>query len=494
MNLIDMRTIAISYVVSNAICAAVMALLWLQNRKKFAGPGFWLVGFVMQFVMWILVVLRGTVPDFVSMVISNIFLISGTLFLYIGLERFAGKRHPQIHNAILLVVFILVQTYFTVIQPNLAAREINISMGSLLLCSQIAWFMLFRVDVEMRPITRGIGIVSVALGAVGAIRIIVVLAAPPGDDFFHSTIFETLLVLTYQMLFIILTFSLALMVNRRLFVDLESDVMRRRQVEEALKVSEEKFAKAFQSSPDAVLISRLSDGCLIEVNEGFCHITGYSREEALSNSSISLGLWANLQDRERCVSALQKKHSIHNEEFNFRTKSGRIWSGLYAGEVIYLENEAHILSVVRDVTERKQSEEALRESEQKFRSIIKLSPDGITVTDEQGLITEWNQAMEQITGLKAPDVSGKPIWDAQFQLGLEERRTPELYQQIKTMIIDLLNSGQAPWVGQPLETEYKHPDGIHRFIQSVTFPIQTSQGFMLGSVLRDVTEHRRAEE
>lgn len=360
MNFIDMRTIILSYTVSNAICAAVVTFLWLQNRRRFAGLGFWLADFVMQFVAIMLIALRGAVPDLVSMVVSNTLLILGTILLYAGLERFVEKRSPQVHNAILLVVFILVHMYFVVIQPNLVARNINISVGLLLLCSQAAWLMLYRANAGVRPITRGVGVVFVAFCVISVIRIIVDLAAPPENDFFHSNVYDVLLVLTYQMLFIILTFSLALMVNRRLFADLEGDIITRKQVEAALRLSEEKFFKAFQSSPDAIIISRLSDGRLIEVNDGFCHLTGYTREEALASSSIAMGLWANPQDRNRLIADLRKNQPVHDHEYDFRTKSGRLLNCIYSGEIINLGGEAHILSVVRDITESRRSEEIIR--------------------------------------------------------------------------------------------------------------------------------------
>jgi PAS domain S-box-containing protein len=150
--------------------------------------------------------------------------------------------------------------------------------------------------------------------------------------------------------------------------------------------------------------------------------------------------------------------------------------------------------MVHDITERRRAEDALRQNEQKLRGIVEQSPDGVTVTDEQGRIITWNQAMERITGLKASDVVGKLSWDIQFQQAPEERKTSERHRQIKEMTTEVLRTGQAPWLGQLTDTKYQHPDGTHRFVQSVTFSIQTNQGFMLGSVVRDTTEHRRAEE
>jgi PAS domain S-box-containing protein len=360
MVLVDMRTVILSYSISNALCAALMILLWFQNHRHFPGLGFWVADFALQFVGIGLVALRGTIPFFVSTVVGNMLLIGGTIFLYMGLERFVGKPGKQIHNAILLAIFTLSHTWFTLIQPSLAARNANLALGLLVLCAQAAWLTLHRVDAKMRAITRGVGIVMVAFCVLSTIRIVVELTVPSGNDFFHSEIHETLVVLIYQMLFIILTFSLALMVNHRLFADLEQDSAERKHTEDALRISEEKFAKAFHSSPDAILITRLSDGTITEVNEGFTRIAEYSHEEALSGSSIGLGLWVNSLDREQCLSDLEKDRAVHDREYDFRTKTGRIINGLYSGAMILLGNEPHILSVVRDITERRQAAEIVQ--------------------------------------------------------------------------------------------------------------------------------------
>ena len=183
------------------------------------------------------------------------------------------------------------------------------------------------------------------------------------NEFFKSTGFDTLIILLHQMLFSMGTFGLFLMVNQRLVTDLEHDILQRKQVETALRLSEEKFFKAFHASPDAILISRLHDGKLMEVNEGFCRLTGYSPQEALSTPAISLKVWENPQDRETIFAALKNDHSVRDIEYNFRTKYGKTLNCLYSGEIIELDGEAHVLSVVQDMTERIQKETDLYQAQ-----------------------------------------------------------------------------------------------------------------------------------
>jgi len=140
------------------------------------------------------------------------------------------------------------------------------------------------------------------------------------------------------------------------------DITERKEAEAALRLSEDKFAKAFHGSPDAVLITAVSDGRVVEVNEGFTKLSGFERDEALGSSTIALDLWAEAGDRERCIAALQSDGSVSDMELGFRIRSGDVLRCLYAGALIEVDGEPHILSVVRDVTERKQAEEALGRS------------------------------------------------------------------------------------------------------------------------------------
>jgi diguanylate cyclase (GGDEF)-like protein/PAS domain S-box-containing protein len=138
------------------------------------------------------------------------------------------------------------------------------------------------------------------------------------------------------------------------------DISERKRMEQALRLSEEKFFTAFRSSPDAILISRLRDGCFVEVNDGFTRITGYTRQEALASSSLLLGFWTDLADRERVVTQLQQDRRVTDFELNFRVKSGRLLRCLYSGEIIQFGGEAHVLAVVRDITERARAEQVVK--------------------------------------------------------------------------------------------------------------------------------------
>ena len=220
MNVLDMRTMIFTNMVINVLGVLVVAFLWYQNRKRFAGTSFWVLDFAFQATATWLIMLRGSVPDWMSIVLANTLLIAGALAGYMGLEHFVGKIGTQIHNYILLAAFALVYSYFVFVQPNLAVRIIILSLGLLILCFQCLWLMLRRVQPGMRPMTRSVGLVFGAFCLVSLIRIVAILANPQlNNDFFLSGTFDTLSLLSYQILLILLAFGLTLMVNKRLLME-----------------------------------------------------------------------------------------------------------------------------------------------------------------------------------------------------------------------------------------------------------------------------------
>jgi PAS domain S-box-containing protein len=163
------------------------------------------------------------------------------------------------------------------------------------------------------------------------------------------------------------------------------DISEQKQAEKALIISEEKYAKAFLTANYGVIISRIDDGKLIEVNQAFCSITGFSREEALANTSESLGLWVDVTDREKVVEMLKEYGKFTEIEFRFRKKNGEVIIGAMSSSVVNINNENCIFSSINDITDRKKAEE-------KYKKIIETQSEGIGIVDENEVFTFANQA------------------------------------------------------------------------------------------------------
>ncbi len=486
MDQLFFRVVIISYGVINAICLVVISLLWMRIRRRFSGAGLWLASFLLQFVGAALILLRPILPEAVPIILGNGLLIASGIFLFIGLERFVGVRGPQAQNGLLVAVFLAVHSYFFFVHPSLPARIINISVALLAICSQCAWLMLRRADAAMRRFTWGTGMIFILFCLAGLVRIVFAIALPSGNNFLYSNDMDVLALIAHQMLFIALTFTLSLMVNLRLLGELERDITVRKGMEAALRESEEKFSKAFHASPDAILISRARDGRLLEVNDSFCRMTEYSRAEALGSSPDTLSLWANPADEEQCYAALVADHRVRDLEFNFRTKSGAILECLYSGELIDLVRETHILSVVRDITERKQALEILRRSEAHFREVFENSAQGLFIIDvlENGnfRIHESNLAQEKISGIPRASVEGRL---------LAEGFSADAAGLIRGFCLRCMEEGTPVSV----EEDFTLPGG-RRFVHATFSPVRDENGRIyriIGSTL-DISELKQVEE
>lgn len=279
-----------------------------------------------------------------------------------------------------------------------------------------------------------------------------------------------------------------------LILGIVRDITERRVMEKDIIASKDQFYKIFRSTPCLIAIITVADGRILDINGGVTDILGYSREEAIGKTTIEMKLWANSDDRSRMLKMMQEQGSVRNLEVEIRTKSGEARTGLFAAELITFKGELCTLSIVQDITERKRLGKALRESKEKLYNLVAQSPDGIVFIDERGGIIEWNQSVEQITGLKYAEVLGKPIWDMVYQVVYREHKNPRLYAQLKTRLLTLLRTGQHPRLHRFIERTIQHPDGTCRHVQLLVYPIKTDQGFMFGGICRDITEPKQAEE
>jgi PAS domain S-box-containing protein len=134
------------------------------------------------------------------------------------------------------------------------------------------------------------------------------------------------------------------------------DVTIRKEAEEALRKSEERFSKAFRASPIIITISQLSNARLLEVNETFEKISGYTREEVIGKTTFDLGIWVNPADRDYFLSNILATGEIRSEEIQFRVKGGSILTCLLSGDLIELGGEICVLATIEDISERKRAE------------------------------------------------------------------------------------------------------------------------------------------
>lgn len=157
------------------------------------------------------------------------------------------------------------------------------------------------------------------------------------------------------------------------FVTQIQNINDRKIMEEALHDSEKKFATAFQTAPFSIEIARCRDEALIEVNDSFTSLFGFSKEEILADASIHCMLWTNQRERNIVLSSLQNGMEVNGREVSFQRRNGEVFTGLYSAKTIEIKNEPCLLSTVTDISRQKKAEEELK----KYQTLLKASIESI---------------------------------------------------------------------------------------------------------------------
>ena len=137
------------------------------------------------------------------------------------------------------------------------------------------------------------------------------------------------------------------------------DISDRKRAEEELRLSEERFSKAFNASPNPMSITTLDEGRYLDVNESFLKLSGYRREEVMNRTVSDISIWAKSADRVKMGQILKAQGTVRNMETEFRTKTGETCVVLISAEIIDFQGEQYLLCVGNDITERKQLEKEM---------------------------------------------------------------------------------------------------------------------------------------
>ncbi|MBI6845950.1 MULTISPECIES: sensor domain-containing protein [Pseudomonas syringae group] len=181
------------------------------------------------------------------------------------------------------------------------------------------------------------------------------------------------------------------------------DITALKQAQQQLQLSEEKFAKAFHAAPDGLAITRQQDGMLLEVNEGFCRITGYSERHCLEHSTFDLGIWADLSERSRLIEQLKQHGFVHGFRARLRNVNGSIRVCELSSHPLLISGDACLLTISRDITESQLMQEKLHLAATVFES----TAEGVLITDTDQRISAVNRAFTEITGYSESEAIGQ---------------------------------------------------------------------------------------
>jgi PAS domain S-box-containing protein len=346
MSHLHIPTLLAAMAAGSTLCAFLSILLWRQNRRRFRGLFHWAAFFFLETAGLVLIASRGRAPDWLSIVFANVLLLTGVMLAYSGFGLFVGRPVRLAWNWILLVAFAAAHAFFTYVRPDLTARGVNLSVAVLVVCVQFLRLIFRDTPPSLRRVTRIMGFGVLLFVLISVLRIAGSIAFPPSSgDYLAPDAVTAAAMILYESTSIFLVYGLILTVNGRLSLE--------------MSLEQEKFSKFFNSSPDALLVSRLEDGRIIDVNDSFIRLSGYERSEAVGRTSINLQLWSP-ENRASVVDALAKDGRVQGMEFVFRTRSGAFKTCVFFSEIITLNDGQAIVSSVTDITDRKLAEDTVK--------------------------------------------------------------------------------------------------------------------------------------
>lgn len=206
-------------------------------------------------------------------------------------------------------------------------------------------------------------------------------------------------------------YSVQLMENNgeRQILSIFHDITEQKQHEDVLRKSNENLTSLLYLNPETTIVTKLSNGEFLYVNQAFVHAIGYSEEEVIGKTVLELDIWVDIHDRDKLFEELLKNGFARDKEYRFRTKSGNIISMSYAAQTIELNGEKCLLAVGRDITEQKAAEEALRKSNESFQTFFYLNPEPCSIRTMDGVLVYINKAYTDVSGYTEEDIIGKNV-------------------------------------------------------------------------------------
>ncbi|CAK9892534.1 MULTISPECIES: EAL domain-containing protein [Pseudomonas] len=259
------------------------------------------------------------------------------------------------------------------------------------------------------------------------------------------------------------------------------DISETKNAEEALRLSEQKFASVFQQCPDILVIARMSDGCLLEVNEAFEEQIGLSPAQVLGRTATELNIWGIDGVGPDLLKRLQSG-SIRNLEMMFRRSNGQLFTGLTSAETFQLDSTPALVVAVRDISQLKETQEQLQTSEEKFAKAFHASPDGLLLSRQSdGLLIEVNEGFCRLTGYDTHMSLDHTSLDLGIWVDLNERRR-------------LLEMIQRDGFVRDFSCHIRRSDGQIRLCELSARPLPIAGVDCMLTIARDITERHLMQE
>lgn len=507
---LDLRTIVVLLATLSVVQALVLALFSTLVARRFAGIDLWAWASVVQAIGFVLLALRGAVPDLLSIVVANVALVGSLALSLSGYNRFL--EHPRPHQERFAVGVVVASAALflplTYLHPNFSWRTTlgNGAIGLLVLCC--AWSLLRAPTPQLRATRSFNAAVFLGFGAWQIVRVCLSLAGVTGGELFAPSRIQSLSFVLSLAVLLLWSAGIVALILQRLLHDLQDarvaernaleasarDAERRadesRELLDALteanrivREREQLFRLTFDRSPLGAALVAL-DGRFVRVNDSLVALTGYSEAELLRQHIFVIVAPEDRELAERQGGALVDGiERVSLELRGIRADGVAIWLQATAGLVRGDTGEPiHILALLEDITSRKATEQRLRIIERQQQLVLRTIPEQFWLKDVAGRYLLASDSLASFHG-KRPEAF----------LG---RTAEEVFDQTLSSFIrvgdDLVRLHQK----YDAEVQLADHNGSPRWLTTTRAPIYDDDGTPLGivGVSRDITAYKEAEE
>jgi hypothetical protein len=318
-----------------------------------------------------------------AIILRDLLLLTGLLSLLCGIARFFEQKLMLRLSLTLFFSFVFAQACLFFLSDQAAAR-IFVSDVSTALFSTFALFHIYKHKTKaVSSATTFISIVFVVHFIIHFFSSAMLLTGLPSGDIFSASYLNLLKACDLFFVNLLLTVGFVTLINQKVIADITDIKMH--------------FEQIVNTTPDAVALSRLSDGMYIDCNPSFKIVSGYSREEVIGKTSAELNIWKNPADREVLAKSIRETGGHPGFETSFIRKDGSTIVGFLSAKLLTIKGGAYLLTMTRDITSRKITEEALRVSEEQHRLLIQTALEAIVVLVDRRIVF-FNPMMITLTG------------------------------------------------------------------------------------------------
>ena len=453
-----------------SILQVVVLLAQYRMRKGRSGPGLWTLGSAFWVLGFICAYLRET-PGLgpAAIVATNASMVSGLALLHAGVLRFLGRSVPVRRLAVFCAIITAIALYFKYFDDDILARRVNFGLAVAAMSWVIARSLLKYRTPQVSTSAVFLAVVFLACGAFFVLyAVMAVNGAVHGGNFTFSPALAAVHAVAL-VVSTLCTYGFIFLVNQDM--QAESDDARN------------SLELIFNTVPDSFLISTVADARIVAVNDGFTELTGHLRDAVIGKTIPEIGIWDDPQAYQAAYGQVKTTGYCENAEAVFRRKNGRTFTGLLSANIIALLGLPHIVSITRDITGRREVEEALRSKEALLSGIIEGTTDAVFVKDNHGRYLLVNAAMEAYLGRPAWEFLGRD--DTQLFSADEARAVMEHDRQV------MEQDGV-----ETREETITLAGGRLAVFQSTKGPLHDAHGAVVGMfcMSRDMTDFKQAEK